>query len=134
MSIDYNILYVIGICIAVLVVVFGIKYLKKNNIVDESDWQNAIALFKIANIFVEELNIQDKNQIIQISKAIIDGLERAVLFLNIINEADITTYAEQYVYTEMGNLGIEINENRMVIVETLINSVFNSKYGKELVK
>jgi Tfp pilus assembly protein PilE len=118
MNVDMTIIYVIGIVVVVVGMVFGIAYLRKNNYVKESDLIFVSSILGIGIEILEELNLDKEKEILKISGIVQDSINFAIgMFDNVDN-----TYEKacEYAYNLCEQSGIQVTDSRRNIIQQLI--------------
>lgn len=118
MNIDMSIVYVLGIIVAVVGLVFGVAYLRKNNYVKESDLVFVSTVLGISIEILNEMNLKNEKEILKLSSIIQDSLNFAIGMFDDKND----TYAKacEYAYNLCEQAGIEVTDNRRDIIQKLI--------------
>lgn len=118
MNIDMNIVYVIGIVIAVVGMVFGVAYLRKNNYVKESDLVFVSTVLGIGIEILNEMNLKNEKEILKISSIVQDSINFAIGMFD--NQNDTYNKACEYAFKMCEQASIELTDNRKNIIQQLI--------------
>lgn len=118
---DYSILIVIGVTLGVILLAMGLKYLKDNNYVSESDLILASRILGIGSDILIELKPNDK-KLVKISEIVKNSID------SIINQYDefsdigkLKSEVESMIYGLCNANKIEMTDNRRKIVNEMIN-------------
>ena len=111
---DYSLLY--GIIIAGLMGVISYLITKKIT-VNKNDLQIVQQIFKLSTAIVDELNLKSEDKILQISQIIDSGITFAIV-LDDTNQKEIV---KKYTFEQCKLFGIELTEQRINIIEQLID-------------
>jgi hypothetical protein len=118
MSIDMNIVYTIGIIVAVLGMVFGIAYLRKNKYVSKEDLQFVSTVLGIGIEILDEMNLSKEKELLKISSIVQDSLNFAVGMFD--DTHNIYIQACNYAFKLCEQADIELTDNRRDIIQQLI--------------
>ena len=118
MNIDMTIVYVLGIVVVVVGMVFGVAYLRKNNYVKESDLVFVSTILGIGIEILNELNLKNEKEILKISFIVQDSINFAIGMFDDTN--DIYIKSCEYAYNLCEQAGIEITDSRRNIIQQLI--------------
>lgn len=121
---DYSLLY--AIIIAGLMGVISYLITKKIT-VNKNDLQIVQQIFKLSTAIVDELNLKSEDKILQISQIIDSGITFAIV-LDDTNQKEIV---KKYTYEQCKLFGIELTEQRMNIIEQLIDIGLDLVNGEE---
>lgn len=119
---DYTIFYVIGIVVFIGGITYGIRYAKKNKLIDENDIALVKDLLGITNEIVDELNLKQEEKLMTINNVILESVIFAEKAYK--DEKDkVAMYgaALEYAKNLCKAYSIEITENRAKILDTLIS-------------
>lgn len=118
MNIDMTIIYVIGIIIGVVGMVFGVAYLRKNNYVKESDLVFVSTLLGIGIEILNEMNLDKEKEILKIGSIVQDSINFAIGLFE--DTEDVYIKACEYAYNLCEQAGIEVTDSRRNIIQQLI--------------
>ena len=124
---DYTILYVLAAVILSLGIAFGVGYLRKNNYITKEDLACASEILGLTSAIIMELNLKQEPMIKQITTIVTNSLSYAIALYgenseNVIEES--IKYAEELCV----EYGIELTENRKMIIEKLILVAYQNKF------
>ena len=118
---DYSILIVIGVTLGVVLLAMGLKYLKDNNYVSESDLILASRILGIGSDILIELKPNDK-KLVKISEIVKNSID------SIINQYDefadigkLKSEVESMIYGLCNANKIEMTDSRRKIVNEMVN-------------
>jgi hypothetical protein len=113
-----NIVYIIGIVIGVVGLVFGVAYLRKNNYVKESDLVFVSTVLGIGIEILDEMNLAKEKEILKITSIVQDSINFAVGMFD--NTNDTYEKACEYAYNMCEQAGIQLTDSRRNIIQQLI--------------
>ena len=111
---DYSLLY--GIVIAALMAVVSYLLTKKITI-SKNELQIVQQIFKLSTEIIDQLNLKNEDKILQISQIIDSGITFAIV-LDDTNQKEIV---KKYTFEQCKLFGIELTEQRINIIEQLID-------------
>lgn len=111
---DYSLLY--GIVIAGLMAVISYLLTKKITI-SKNELQIVQQIFKLSTEIIDQLNLKNEDKILQISQIIDSGITFAIV-LDDTNQKEIV---KKYTFEQCKLFGIELTEQRINIIEQLID-------------
>ena len=113
----WKILIIAGILVLAIGLPMGFKYLSDKKILTEESLQYTIGLFQIGQMAIDELNLTQE-------KKITDLTDCVLLSLNYVCDMEDTSNRQEtaiaYCIELCNQMSIEINENRIAIIEKLI--------------
>jgi hypothetical protein len=119
---DYSIFIVVGlVCIAIGIFI-GVKYLQRKGIISKEDVLIIARYFDLGLNIIKELKLEKEDKILFIGNLVNDSIEYVIAVFD--NEEDINNLAEEaymFVVDKCIAFNIELNENRINIIKTLIN-------------
>jgi Tfp pilus assembly protein PilE len=118
MNVDMTIIYVIGIVVVVVGMVFGIAYLRKNNYVKESDLIFVSSILGIGIEILEEMGLKNEKELLKIANIVQDSIHFAISMFD--SQEDIYDGACAYAFRLCEQAGIPMNDNRINIVKQLV--------------
>ena len=121
---DYSLLY--GIIIAVLMGVISYLITKKIT-VNKDELQIVQQIFKLSTGIIDELNLKHEDKILQISQIIDSGITFAIV-MDDTNQKEIV---KKYTFEQCKLFGIELTEQRINIIEQLIDIGLDLVNGEE---
>ena len=121
---DYSLLY--GIIIAGLMGVISYLITKKIT-VNKNDLQIVQQIFKLSTAIVDDLNLKSEDKILQISQIIDSGITFAIV-MDDTNQKEIV---KKYTFEQCKLFGIELTEQRINIIEQLIDIGLDLVNGEE---
>ena len=121
---DYSLLY--GIIIAGLMGVISYLITKKIT-VNKNELQIVQQIFKLSTGIIDELNLKHEDKILQISQIIDSGITFAIV-LDDTNQKEIV---KKYTFEQCKLFGIELTEQRINIIEQLIDIGLDLVNGEE---
>lgn len=126
---DYTILYVLAAVILSLGIAFSVSYLRKNNYISTDDLKFASEILGLTSAIIMELNLKQEPEIKKLTSIITNSLSYSVALYgengeNVIDES--IKYAEDL----CADYGIELTENRKMIIEKLIIVAYQNKFMK----
>ena len=111
---DYSLLY--GIIIAGLMGVISYLITKKIT-VNKNELQIVQQIFKLSTGIIDELNLKHENKILQISQIIDSGITFAI----VLDDENQKEMVKRYTFEQCKLFGIELTEQRINIIEQLID-------------
>ena len=121
---DYSLLY--GIVIAALMGVISYLITKKIT-VNKDELQIVQQIFKLSTGIIDELNLKHEDKILQISQIIDSGITFAIV-MDDTNQKEIV---KKYTFEQCKLFGIELTEQRINIIEQLIDIGLDLVNGEE---
>lgn len=111
---DYSLLY--GIIIAGLMGVISYLITKKIT-VNKDELQIVQQIFKLSTGIIDELNLKHEDKILQISQIIDSGITFAI----VLDDENQKEMVKRYTFEQCKLFGIELTEQRINIIEQLID-------------
>ena len=111
---DYSLLY--GIIIAALMAVISYLLTKKITI-SKNELQIVQQIFKLSTGIIDELNLKNEDKILQISQIIDSGITFAI----VLDDENQKEMVKRYTFEQCKLFGIELTEQRINIIEQLID-------------
>ena len=121
---DYSLLY--GIVIAALMGVISYLITKKIT-VNKDELQIVQQIFKLSTGIIDELNLKHEDKILQISQIIDSGITFAI----VLTDENQKEMVKKYTYEQCKLFGIELTEQRINIIEQLIDIGLDLVNGEE---
>lgn len=121
---DLSLLY--GVIIAVLMAVISYLITKKIT-VNKDELQIVQQIFKLSTGIIDELNLKHEDKILQISQIIDSGITFAIV-MDDTNQKEIV---KKYTFEQCKLFGIELTEQRINIIEQLIDIGLDLVNGEE---
>lgn len=132
---DYSILWTLGIIAIVISFIFGVLYLKRKGVVSESDIKTVADMLGLSLAILNELDLKQENEIKKIGEFVFIGLNSAIGLYSLEGNKDkIILLAKNLVFELCSKSGLEVTDNRRVIVEKLVELGLNNRYGEEMIK
>ena len=114
---DFTVLIILCLVVLAIGLPIGVKYLSDKKLINTESLTFAINLFKISASMVGELNLSQEPLIEKLTNAILLSLNYCC---NMENTTDRLNIAINYCIELCGQMGIEMTENRIEIVENLL--------------
>ena len=111
---DYSLLY--AIIIAGLMAVISYLITKKITI-SKNELQIVQQIFKLSTGIIDELNLKNEDKILQISQIIDSGITFAI----VLDDENQKEMVKRYTFEQCKLFGIELTEQRINIIEQLID-------------
>lgn len=130
---DYSILWILGIIAIVIAFIFGVLYLKKKGVVTESDIKTVADMLGLSLAILDELDLKQEPEIKKISEFVFIGLNAAIGSYTLEGDKDkIVVLAKNLVFELCKKQNLEVNENRKMIIEKLVELGLNNRYLEKL--
>lgn len=111
---DYSLLY--AIIIAGLMAVISYLLTKKITI-SKNELQIVQQIFKLSTEIIDQLNLKNEDKILQISQIIDSGITFAI----VLDDENQKEMVKRYTFEQCKLFGIELTEQRINIIEQLID-------------
>jgi hypothetical protein len=124
---DYSILFVLVAVVLSLGLAFGVSYLRRNNYITSEDLKFASEILGLTSAIIMELNLKQETEIKKLTSIITNSLSYSIALYgengeNVIEES--IKYAEELSV----DYGIELTENRRMIIEKLVVIAYQNKF------
>ena len=113
---------VVSICfvvVAIVISIFGAKLLAKYN-VQKEELEAVKIMFNLTTQIVDELNLKHEEKILLISNVVDHGITFALLLYNIEEKEELKKAAKDYCLKNLEQLNIDVDENRLAIIDGLL--------------
>lgn len=129
---DYSILYLIGMIVFVVALGVFTRKLAFKQIITNEQLLFVAKAFDLTINLIDELNLKNEKKILEIADVVNDSIEFAIA----INTDPTTMETEAYKHAiELANVfELELTENRINIMTSLINIGLNNKLTKDFIE
>lgn len=128
--VDYTMVYILTVIVAVIGATFVVRYLRVKQIVSSEDLKVVGQIFNLTTAIISELNLKNEEKIMQISQIVLTSLDYAVKISDTSDTDEILKHAQDETYTLCSDLGIELTESRKVIISQLLQLGLVNNYTK----
>ena len=124
MRINMEILYIALIIALAILLPIGLNYLKTKNLLSQASLDYTVNLFKIGSQIVNELDLPNEKMLDKITSAVLLSLNYAC---DLEKSTDRINIAINYCIELCNQMGIEMTDSRLSIIESLITIGFTDK-------
>jgi len=122
--INMEILYIALIIALAILLPIGLNYLKTKNLLSQASLDYTVNLFKIGSQIVNELDLPNEKMLDKITSAVLLSLNYAC---DLEKSTDRINIAINYCIELCNQMGIEMTDSRLSIIESLITIGFTDK-------
>jgi hypothetical protein len=126
---DYSVLYIIVILIGIVGVAFGVAYLRKNNYVSKEDLLFASEILGLTSAIIMELNLKNEPELKKITSIVYSSLNHAIALYDG-NTDELFKESISFAEDLCEEFNIQLNENRKMIIEKLVQIAYQNKFMK----
>ena len=109
----------------------GTRILKNKGIIKDEDLLIIAKAFDLSLKIIAELNLSKEKQILKIGNIVYDAIEYVISISN--NPSEMQELAYQFIFEKCKEFGIELTENRIQIITTLLTIGLSNKIGEEVI-
>lgn len=123
---DMTMIYCLIMVVGVVLLTYIVSKLRKSNVISTEDLNFVQHLFNISMLLIDELNLKNEDKILQISNVVLIALEYATAIAS--GTENVSEIAIKKCYDLCKELGIELTDNRKLILNQLIQLGLSNRY------
>lgn len=129
---DYTMFYILGGVLFAVGLIYLVAYLRKNGYIKKEDLQVVSQILGLNIAILSELKLKNEKDIKLIANTIKNALDQVIKLYEVIDPDKIRKETYEYVVKELDSFGIELTDERKMIIEQLINLSIQMKKLEEL--